>query len=128
MDDAADDRDATDDRDAADDRGATVDATRDAGVQVDKDAAAVCRALATGRGSTPPDGVCPADAGMPIFRKYACLPAPESGTCEDAYDEECVLNTYACGISQHATGIGCGPLVDSTGQCCYVTWGGCLID
>jgi hypothetical protein len=103
------------------------DVSVDKGPAIDKDAGIECRALATSR-MPPPDGICPADAGMPMFRSYACLPAPESGTCEDAYSEACVLNTYACGISQRATGIWCGPLVDTAGQCCYVTWGNCFID
>src|SRR5690349_13647576 len=39
----------------------------------DMGAGTECRALAINRGSMPPDGVCPADAGMPNFRRYACL-------------------------------------------------------
>ena len=126
---------------------ATIDATADASVDVlidrvapdrqnpsdrnsapDMNAGIECRALAINRGSMPPDGICPADAGMPPFRRYACLPPPESGTCEDAYSEACVLNTYLCLLSERARGIVCGPLVDTAGQCCYVTWGDCLID
>jgi hypothetical protein len=98
------------------------------GPPIERDAGAECRALATNRGSLPPDGVCPADAGMPRFLRYACLPAPESGNCEEAYSEGCVLHTYQCGLSQRADGIWCGPLTDSTGDCCYVTWGNCPID
>jgi hypothetical protein len=94
----------------------------------DRDAGSECRALATSRGMTPPAGVCPADAGPPPFRRYGCLPAPQSGTCEDAYSEACVLHTYACGLSLRADGVACGPLIDSAGQCCYVTWGSCVID
>jgi hypothetical protein len=111
---------------------AAIDVTTDRGQPVDAradiEAGVECRALAMNRGAMPPDGVCPADAGMPRFRRYACLPAPDGATCEEAYSEACILNTYACALSQRALGIWCGPLVDSNGQCCYVTFGDCLID
>jgi hypothetical protein len=106
----------------------TTDLASDNRPPIDRDAGAECRALSIDRGSSPPDGVCPSDAGKPPFLRYACLPAPESGTCEESYSEACVLHTYECGLSRRADGIWCGPLTDSVGRCCYVTYGNCLID
>jgi hypothetical protein len=81
-----------------------------------------------GRTPRPPEGICPVDAAG-IFTTYACLPHPPEGmTCEDAYNESCVLSTYACGGSIYGTSILCGPVADGAANCCYLTTGPCRPD
>jgi hypothetical protein len=95
----------------------------------DYDAGRACEALVVGPPQRmPPAGICSVDGG-PHFTTYACLPRPSDGkTCEEAYDEPCVLHTYNCGLSKRADSILCGPVSDASGDCCYLTGGNCLID
>jgi hypothetical protein len=94
--------------------------------------AANCRPLVIERRQTLPSEVCPDDAGN-ASRVYSCLPSPPSGqTCQQTYDEPCVLQTYTCGVVQRGTTILCGPLpgptdAGSNDACCYVVTGGCAV-
>jgi hypothetical protein len=76
----------------------------------------------------PSDAVCPTDAGVVRPRVYACLPSPASGqTCEELYEDGCIITTYSCGLAQRGNAIECGPIPGSGGTCCYVVSGSCPV-
>lgn len=54
-----------------------------------------------------------------------CFLMPADGDCDAAYDADCILDTYSCGLNQKGDTY-CGPYIDE-GACCYVVLGHCAV-
>lgn len=54
-----------------------------------------------------------------------CFEVPEGESCDTAFAETCILDTYNCGFQQVGDAA-CGPY-EVSGECCYVVLGHCPI-